>query len=133
LDKNIINNAAEEIFGFLTDIGYFVERYDLGPEFGLNYLSKEKNRSIQIDFPAYENGEINIGFKRKFTKLFPLFIKDTDRRISFNLKMIYKNDPDYNSIPKEIWSEDYKTTLNLYANFLKTKMGNIISGEKWVC
>lgn len=115
-------------FYFLTEIGYKrIEVFNHRIEFGVTFIFEEKNRKITI----YWSGEpdIHVDFRRQFRKIFPLLVRDIDRRVFVSLNQFYGSE--FREINQELTEENFSSVLQKIADFLKKNLMFVVNGSLW--
>ena len=130
--KTEVQQEIEKEFASLNELGFTCQYFDAGPEFGVTYKSKNRNRSIEIVLDAHEGGLMYCFIRRRHPKYFPFLHRDTDKKVFIDINSRFVADEELSALLSSMRSEPKKDIISKYAQFIQRKLYSIISGELWL-
>ncbi|MFA5835216.1 MAG: hypothetical protein WDA22_17185 [Bacteroidota bacterium] len=130
--KTDVLEEVEKAFAYLVSLKYSKESYDAGPEYGVIFRSKKRNRVIHIILKAYTGGIMECNITRLYPKYFPFIYKSFNEKVFISINDMFKTDDEFSKLNLSFNVDNKREVINNYARYVETKLAGIISGESWI-
>ena len=130
--KTEVLEEVEKAFAYLVSLKYSKESYDAGPEYGVIFRSKKRNRVIHIILKAYTGGIMECNITRLYPKYFPFIYKSFNEKVFIAINDMFKTDDEFSKLNLSFNVDNKREVINNYARYVETRLADIISGESWI-
>ena len=131
ITKSDVIEEVVKAFDYLVQLNYSHEAYDAGPEYGVIFRSKKRNRVIQIILKAFTGGIMECTITRLYPKYFPFIYTSFNDKVFILINEKFKVDKEFCDFNAPITVDNKREVINSYAKFVETRLAGIISGESW--
>jgi len=130
--KSDVIEEVVKAFDYLVQLNYSHESYDAGPEYGVIFRSRQRNRVIQIILKAFTGGIMECNITRLYPKYFPFIYHSFNDKVFISINEKFKENSDFYDINVPFNVDNKREVITNYAKFVEARLAGIISGESWV-